>query len=303
MDTGKIPVLQPFPIENGEELPLFIYPSFERTGLVLHAFTTRKGGVSEGIFSSLNLSFTRGDKREAVEENYRRLSLALGVEYGSFVCSDQTHTTNVIRVGRHDRGNGVLRERKYRDVDGMVTNEPGVTLITYFADCVPLYFLDPVHRAIGLSHSGWRGTAGRMGRTTLEKMKLEFGTDAADVLCAIGPSICKGCYEISADVAETFREEFGGWEREILEAKGNGKYQLDLWRANEIVLLEAGVPKENISVTEICTCCNPRLLFSHRASKGKRGNLAAVLALREESIEQKGDGRIGYDKPLYDCKK
>lgn len=281
MHTGTIPILRQFPIENGEELPLFIYPSLEQTGLVRHAFTTREGGVSEGIFSSLNLSFTRGDRQEAVEENYRRLAQALGVDYESFVCSDQTHTTNVIRVGRADRGNGILRKRSYKDVDGMVTNEPGVTLITYFADCVPLYFVDLRHRAIGLSHSGWRGTAGRMGQVTLEKMKQEFGTDAADVFCAVGPSICRRCYEVSEDVAEVFWKEFPGWEGDILEAKGGGKYQLDLWRANEIVLLEAGVPKEHIAVTEVCTCCNPKLLFSHRASKGKRGNLAAVLALRE----------------------
>ncbi len=282
MHTGRIPVLRQFPIDNGEELPLFVYPALEQTGMVRHAFTTRQGGVSEGIFSSLNLSFTRGDRREDVAENYRRLARALGVDCESFVCSDQTHTTNVMRVGREDQGNGVLRERKFRDVDGLITDEPGVTLVTYFADCVPLYFVDPIHHAIGLSHSGWRGTAARMGQVTLEKMKQEFGTNAADTFCAIGPSICQSCYEVSEDVAEVFQAEFLGRESEILESKGKGKYQLDLWRANEIVLLEAGVPREQITVTEVCTCCNPKLLFSHRASKGKRGNLAAVLALREE---------------------
>ena len=162
----------------------------------------------------------------------------------------------------------------------MVTNEPGVTLITYYADCVPLYFVDPVHRAIGLSHSGWRGTAARMGKVTLEKMKQEFSTKPKDVICAIGPSICRKCYEVSEDVAQVFQKEFAGREEEILVNKGEGKYLLDLWKANEIVLTEAGVLSSHLTVTEVCTCCNPDLLFSHRASQGKRGNLAAVLALK-----------------------
>lgn len=284
MNLGNIPVLRQFPTENGEELPLFVYPSLEQTGLVRHAFTTRSGGVSKGIFSSLNLSFTRGDRREDVEENYRRLALALGVEYESFVCSNQTHTTNVIRVRRADRGTGILRDRTFQDVDGMVTDDPSVTLVTYFADCVPLYFVDPVRRAIGLSHSGWRGTVNRMARDTLEKMKQEFGTNPSDVFCAIGPSICQSCYEISEDVAEQFQKNFPAYETQILKAKANRKYHLNLWRANEIILSEAGVPDDHIAVTEVCTCCNPELLFSHRATRGKRGNLAAVLALRKDTV-------------------
>lgn len=288
MSNGQNPRLKTFFTKEGIEIPLFAFPLLEETGMVWHGFTTRLGGVSEGIFSTMNLSFTRGDKKEAVEENYRRLSEALSVEPDSFVCSDQTHTTNVIRVGAKDAGRcgissgaaGKMREEKYRDVDGMVTNEPGVTLITFYADCVPLYFVDPVHRAIGLSHSGWKGTAARMGKATLEKMKREFSTDPADVICAIGPSICKSCYEIGADVADAFQKEFAGREDEILVDKGEGKYLLDLWKANEIVLTEAGVHPSHLTVTEVCTCCNPNLLFSHRASKGKRGNLAAVLALK-----------------------
>lgn len=278
--AGENPKLKNIPIGEDMDFPLLTYPMLEQTGMVKHGFTTRFGGISEGIFSTLNLSFTRGDNREAVEENYRRLAKALEVEYGSFICSDQTHTTNVLRVGREDAGNGILRERKYTDVDGLITNEAGITLITFYADCVPLYFVDPVHRAIGLSHSGWRGTVGRMGKVTLEQMQKEFKTNPADVLCAVGPSICQDCYEVSEDVAEAFLQEFAGREEEILINRGNGKYQLDLWKANEIVLTDAGILPEHLSVTNLCTCCNPKLLFSHRASQGKRGNLAAVLALK-----------------------
>lgn len=267
-------------------VPMLYYPLLEQTGIVIHGFTTRQGGVSKGIFESLNLSFTRGDEREAVEENFRRVSDALGTEYGKFVFSDQTHTTNVRRVTAEDAGKGLLRERDYADIDGLITNEPGLVLSTFYADCVPLYFVDPVHHAIGLSHSGWRGTAGRMGRVTLEAMKQEFHTRPEEVICAIGPSICQSCYEISEDVAAVFQREFWGREKEILSGKGTGKYQLDLWRANELVLLEAGVRKEHLAVTNICTCCNGSLLFSHRASKGKRGNLGAFLCLKEKEGQE-----------------
>lgn len=261
-------------------LPLLHYPLLEQTGLVEHCFTTRLGGVSEDIFSTLNFSFTRGDNPEAVLENYRRVADVFGKTVHDFVCTDQTHTTKVLRVGKESRGYGVTKEKPYTDVDGLITNEPGIILSTFYADCVPLYFVDTVNKVIGLSHSGWRGTVGRMGQKTLEAMQEVFGTNPADVYAAIGPSICQDCYEISEDVALCFYEEFHGRGDEILINKGNGKYQLDLWKANEIVMLEAGILPENLAVTNICTCCNSEVLFSHRASHGKRGNLAAFLMLK-----------------------
>ena len=276
----QILALQEFDCGEGQTLPLLRFPLLDETGIVENAFTTREGGVSEGIFESLNLSFTRGDDPDAVKENYRRIAAVFGKEVSDIVCSDQTHTTNVRRVDRTYGGCGVIKDRPYTDVDGLVTDEPGLILATFYADCVPLYFVDPVHKAIGLSHSGWRGTVERMGQATLDKMKAEFGTDPADVYAAIGPSICQDCYEVSEDVAEAFTEAFAGHEEEILIDKGNGKYQLDLWKANEIVMMDAGVKREHLAVTNICTCCNERLLFSHRASKGKRGNLGAFLMLR-----------------------
>ena len=266
---------------KNEELPLLHYLLLEATGIVEHCFTTRMGGVSKGVCESLNLSFSRGDNPEAVLENYRRVAEVFGKGIEDFICTDQTHTTTVLQVGKKEAGFGVTKERPYTDVDGLITNEPDVILSTFYADCVPLYFVDPVHKAIGLSHSGWRGTVGRMGQKTLEAMREAFGTNPAEVYAAIGPSICQDCYEISEDVAERFYDEFAGHGEQILINKGNGKYQLDLWKANEIVMLEAGILPENLAVTNICTCCNSELLFSHRASQGKRGNLAAFLMLKE----------------------
>ena len=275
-------VLEEVWCENGagSTLPLLKYPLLEQTGIVEHCFTTRIGGVSKGIYESLNLSFTRGDEDAAVRENFRWLAGAMKTDVSKFVFTDQTHTTNVRRVTAEDAGKGIVKERDYTDIDGLITNEPGLVLSTFYADCVPLYFVDPVHRAIGMSHSGWKGTVGKMGAATITAMKREFGTEAKDLVCAIGPSICQDCYEVSEDVADAFKEAFPGHADEILLDKKNGKYQLDLWRTNEIVLTEAGVLKENIAVTNICTCCNPDLLFSHRASHGKRGNLGAFIYLR-----------------------
>jgi YfiH family protein len=269
-------------IEDDEKIsvPVLEYPLLESTGIVKHCFSTRMGGCSSGIYESMNLSYSRGDEAKCVDENYRRIAKALGVEIEDFICTDQTHTTKVLRVGKEERGYGVTRPKPYTDVDGLITNEPGVVLSTFYADCVPLYFVDPVHKAIGLSHSGWRGTVGRMGQKTLEAMKEAFGTNPEDVYAAIGPSICQDCYEISEDVAQCFYQEFKGQGQEILQDKGNGKYQLDLWKSNEIVLTEAGIKREHLAVTNICTCCNHKLLFSHRASHGQRGNLGAFLCLK-----------------------
>lgn len=267
----------------GAGLPLLKYPLLEQTGIVEHCFTTRCGGVSKGIYESLNLSFTRGDEEAAVRENFKRLAGAMKTDISRFVFTDQTHTTNIKRVTAGDAGKGIVKERDYKDIDGLITDEPGLVLSTFYADCVPLYFVDTVHRAIGMSHSGWKGTVGRMGAATITAMKREFGTEAEDLVCAIGPSICQDCYEVSEDVADAFKEAFPGHTDEILLDKKNGKYQLDLWKANEIVLTEAGVLKEKIAVTNICTSCNPDLLFSHRASHGKRGNLGGFIYLKEKN--------------------
>lgn len=280
-NTEDIMMLENRQLADGSKFPMLLFHKFAGLPQIGHCFTTRGGGVSEGIFSSLNLSFTRGDERCAVEENYRRLAEALGTECNSFVFTDQTHTTNVRRVGQSDCMSPT-EKRPFTDVDGLITDEPGVVLSTFFADCVPLYFVDVKHHAIGMSHSGWRGTVGRMGQKTLLAMQEEFHTQPEDVIAAIGPSICGDCYEVSSDVAEQFAAEFALKEQEILTGLGNGKYLLDLWKCNEIVLKEAGITQEHLAVTNICTCCNPAHLFSHRASNGKRGNLGAFLYLRKE---------------------
>ena len=257
------------------------FPLFEKAG-IKHGFSTKLGGVSVGDCATMNLSFTRGDEEEAVFENYRRIAEVMGFLPEDIVCSDQTHTTNVRRVGRADRGKGIVKARDYTDVDGLITNEPGIVLATFYADCVPLFLIDPKNQAIGLSHSGWRGTVGKIGKVTVEAMKREFGSNPEEIYTAVGPSICQDCYEVSEDVIVQFEEQFKKEDhKDLFYKKENGRYQLNLWKANELVFLDAGIKPDHIAMPGICTCCNPNFLFSHRASHGKRGNLAAFLGLRE----------------------
>lgn len=260
-------------VVNG--VPYLSYPLLEKTGAVKHGFSTKLGGVSTGSCATMNISTTRGDDPEAVAENRRRIGAAIGVRPEDMTYTHQTHTTNVAVVRAEDRG------RRFLETDGMVTNVPGICLVTFYADCVPLFLVDPVKKAIGLSHSGWRGTVGKMGKVTVQAMMREYGSRPEDIVAAIGPSICQDCYEVSEDVIDRFRDSFNEavWPK-LFYRKENGKYQLDLWRANEEVFLETGIRRENLAVTNLCTHCNQEVLFSHRATGEKRGNLSAFLALK-----------------------
>ena len=253
-------------------VPFLSYPMLEETGIVHHGFSTKLGGVSKGCWATMNISTTRGDDPEDVEENQRRIARAIGVKPEDMTFTNQTHTTNVAVVRAEDKG------RRFMETDGMITNVPGICLVTFYADCVPLYFVDPVKKAIGLSHSGWRGTVGKIGKVTVELMQKTYGSDSKDILAAIGPSICQDCYEVSEDVIVKFQKSFEEkyWP-ELFYQKENGKYQLNLWKANELVFEEAGILKKHIAVTNVCTHCNPDI---HRTTGNKRGNLSAFLALK-----------------------
>lgn len=266
------------------------FPGLKKLQGIHHIFSTRLGGVSENEFSTMNLSFTRGDREEAVKENYRRIAAVLGTKPQHMVATYQTHTTNVIRVTAHERGLGVTRPKQMTDVDGLLTNEKGVTLLAYFADCVPLYFVDPKKKAIGLAHSGWKGTCNGIGYEMILAMEREFGCAPEDIYVAIGPSICPACYEVGEELLEEFSHSFwprfGSKDSLLLETtlfcrKDNGKYHLNLQLANQLIFRKAGILEEHMECTNVCTCCNPKLLFSHRATQGKRGNLCAFLGLDE----------------------
>ncbi len=183
------------------EVPYLTFPKLDQCDKVEHLFTTREGGVSAGQFRSMNFSVRLGDRPENVLENYELVARILGGRASDVTGTVQTHTVNVRRVTEEDRGKVAFRKEDYSDVDGLVTNEKGIILAVFTADCVPLYFVDPVKEAIGLAHSGWRGTVGNMAGIMVERMKKEFGSDPKDLIVAIGPSICRKCYEVDETVA------------------------------------------------------------------------------------------------------
>ncbi len=254
------------------------FPILEQFG-VKHGFSTRLGGVSEGMFSSMNLSFQRGDDRDKVEENYKRICNVLNMNHKNVVLSNQVHDTKIKLVTKEDAGKGMIKESDIIGIDGLITKEKDIPLVTFYADCVPLFFYDPVKEVIAAAHSGWRGTKEKIGKKVVETMEEEFGCKKEDVVAVIGPSICQDCYEVSEDVVLEFQEVFMEETSLFAKAKENGKYNLDLWKVNSMILKEAGILEKHMSLPNLCTCCNPKLLFSHRASKGKRGNLAGFISL------------------------
>lgn len=270
-------------ILNEKDGLLYItFPKLAAQKDVIHGCSTRIGGVSEGIFSSMNLSFTRGDNSEHVRENYRRIGKAIGIDETKLVFSDQVHKTTIHVATKEDMGKGIVKPRELKEIDGLVTNEPGIPMVTFYADCVPLLFYDPVEHVAGMAHSGWKGTVAKIGEKMVQKMNKLYGTKPENIITAIGPSICKDCYEISEDVALEFERAFPREQVEVfLELGENHKYQLDLWKVNEYILTGAGIKRDNLDITNLCTCCNKELLFSHRGSKGKRGNLGVFMCLKE----------------------
>jgi len=268
-------------LENPDTVPLIRFRAFQEMPFVNAAFSTRIGGVSEGIFSEMNLGFGRGDSDENVRKNYELFCESMGVPAASLVLSDQVHGTQIYTAGKEDAC-GETIEKKLTGIDGLVTNQPGVCLATSYADCVPLFFVDREKKVAAASHSGWRGTVEKMGKKTVERMEREFSSDREDIVAVIGPSICQRCYEVGKEVADAFRESYSEEQmKEIMypSDKSEGKYQLDLWAANFFQLKESGLLPEQIHVAGLCTCCNSKLLFSHRASGGKRGNLNGFLAI------------------------
>ena len=263
-------------------VPVIGFETYRNYTWLTHGFSTRYGGVSDGIYKSMNLSFSQGDDERRVLKNHGIMAKTMGVELADMVYSHQTHTTNVLRVTKEHAGMGFTVTRNFHDVDGFVTDVPGLMLVTAYADCVPLYFADTRLHVIGLSHSGWRGTVNNMAQATVDKMSYEFGSRPCDIAAFIGPSICASCYEVGDDVARNFRDRYGAESEKILtkkEAASEDKYYLNLHAANRINMLNAGISPQNIHVTDICTCCNPELLFSHRASKGKRGGLCGYMMI------------------------
>ncbi len=253
---------------------LYRLPSFSACGGIDHGFTARTGGVSKGAFASLNLSFTRPEQRENVMQNYRIFAKAAGIPWESMVMDSYEHGTTVRAVDRTDCGRGYLFD-PLPACDGIVTNDPAVTLITGHADCMAFFFYDPKKAAIGLCHAGWRGAKARIGREVIALMRERYGTDPADLLVGVGPSICPRCFEVGDDVADAFEADYP-----LCPLRGvnrRGRPTVDLWQVAVCQFLESGVLPAHIELMGVCTVEDERL-YSYRRD-GRTGGMAAYLRL------------------------
>jgi len=250
-------------------------PAFDETGLVRHCFTTRRGGVSTGEASSLNLSFKRKDTPENVRKNFEIICSAIGVDHNKIIFSDQTHGKGIYIATKEDWGKGLHRESDIYDADGLVTTEKDVPLCTFYADCVPLFFLDPHKGIIASVHSGWKSTLLEIGREAVGVMK-SLGSNPKDILAAIGPSIGPCHFEVSDDVAQQFITRFGS---EIVDRKVGDKTYIDLWKTNANILLSSGIPDENITLSKTCTYCEKDRFYSYRGDNHKTGSLCGIIQL------------------------
>lgn len=250
---------------------------FEAAGGVAHGFSTRMGGVSTGICESMNLGTTRGDEPDCVRENYRRFLAAIGAPSPHIAMSNQVHGDVVRPVTCADIKPDIYTPEPY-EVDGLVTDIPGVTLVVFSADCLPILLYDPVRRVIAAAHAGWRGTAAGIAERAVEKMTF-YGSRPEDILAAIGPGISKCCFETHEDVPNAMTAALGVSATPFIEPIENGKFKLDLKGINAMRLEKAGLLCEHIAVSEACTACHPELYWSHRRTEGVRGSQAAMIQL------------------------
>ncbi len=264
-----------FRLKTNGDLQYYTIDEFERTDMVRHCFTTKRGGVSKNEYESLNLRMNCGDSMENIITNYRIICEEIGINYKNLVFSKQTHDDIIYTVGHGECGNGITLPQKFESADALITAERDVPLAVFAADCVPLYFLDTKNRVIALAHSGWRGTILRIGEKTVRKMIDEYNSKPQDILAAIGPSIGVCHFEVGDEVAEKFAAEFGSEVTEKYE-----KYHVNMQKAIELQLLSCGIYEKNIINSGICTYCESDLLFSHRETNGRRGVMAALMELK-----------------------
>ena len=253
---------------------------------LVHGFTTRNGGVSHPPFSSLNMGRSTADDPENIEENYRRILTALNIEDRPRYMTKQVHSDVVYFVGDSENtidseADSFTKDNFVSNVDGLVTDRTDVVLMTYYADCVPLFIYDPVNHVGGVVHSGWKGTSKQIGKRAVERLTAAFGTKPEDIIAGIGPCAGKCCYEIDEVVTDAFNW-MGSDLDQFLTPTEKDRALIDLKGINRMILESAGVKTEAIEVSEYCTMCNNDLLFSYRKEKPKQGLMSAIFALKEK---------------------
>ena len=254
------------------------FKNLEKLGFLKHCFSTRLGGVSSGQFKSMNLSYSQGDNPENVDENYRLFCDALGFDIEKLVITSQVHGNEIKCICDEDIKPGTLNNRKFAGFDGFVTNVQGVVLVTFHADCPAIFMADRVKKVVGVAHAGWKGTVKEVAKSLVEKFVFNYGSSPKDIICALGPAIGGCCFEVGKDILPNF-EKLGIPNTYLKDIGKKDKVNIDLLEVNKQILLKEGILEENIVKSDVCTRCNYDLLFSHRATGGKRGGSAAFISL------------------------
>ncbi|WDH81517.1 peptidoglycan editing factor PgeF [Paenibacillus urinalis] len=288
--------MEPFVLNNKDSGPkLFAiepWNSYSKSNGLITGYTSRAGGVGTEPYSSLNCAYHVGDNPEDVIENRRRIAEEIGIPAEAWTCGEQVHKSEIAIVTEADRGRGFLnRESAIQDTDGLLTNVRGVLLTSFYADCVPLYFYDPVNEVVGLAHAGWKGTVQKIAERMIERMEEHYGSKRADIRTAIGPSIGSCCYEVDDYVMDRvkvlYELEQGKDEyedsayRKAHQPAPEGKSMLDLKEVNRHIMMKAGILPDHIECTSWCTSCHPELFFSYRKEGGITGRMASWIGLEE----------------------
>ena len=255
------------------------FKNLEKLGFLKHCFSTRLGGVSLGQYKSMNLSYSQGDEPKNVDENYRLFCDALGFNIEKLFITSQVHGSEIKCISENDIKPGSLNNRKFAGVDGFITDVPGVVLATFHADCSAIFMADSVKKVVGVAHAGWKGTVKKIAKSLADKFIFKYGSSPENIICALGPAIGQCCFEVSVDILPEF-EKLGIPQTYLkISDKNSGKANIDLLEVNKQILLKEGLREENIVKSDVCTKCNHDLLFSHRATNGKRGGSAAFITL------------------------
>jgi polyphenol oxidase len=246
-------------------------------------FTTKKGGVSKQAFSGLNFGFHVGDDQKAVCQNRLLLADKIDFPLEYWIGAEQTHEVHIQKVSQKDQGRGSENyDSSFRNTDGFYTDETGILMTLCYADCVPLYFIAPEYKLIGVAHAGWKGTVGRIGSEMVNKF-LQNGAKIEKISAVIGPSICKKCYIVDERVIDLVKNVLEGVESLPYNQVSEGQYSLDLKEVNRQILLNEGLASENIHVTDYCTSCHSEHFYSHRRDKGNAGRMLAYIGWKEDS--------------------
>lgn len=244
---------------------------------VIVAFTCRSGGYSQHPYTSLNMATHVNDDYKDVIANRKRFLQMYQMDVAQSVAANQVHGNQVYHVTKKDLGKGSIYP-PISDADGLITHENDIALLSFYADCVPIYIWDSHKGIISVAHAGWKGTTLDIGGKMVENFCKNFNSNVGDIQTVIGPSICKTCYQVGPDVVEQFKISFDEKElKQFAIEQAKDQYQLDLWKANEQLLLRRGILPHNLTIMGLCTSCNPNLFFSHRRDHGKTGRMAAVI--------------------------